>query len=87
MFAATSPKQFGEDEYATLLAEVACLVDVQFTEDKANVLHVACWIGEVGVVESLLKKGADVDAPAGNMRSPLHIAAEKGHRAVVKVLL
>ncbi|MDE2882994.1 MAG: ankyrin repeat domain-containing protein [Acidobacteriota bacterium] len=43
--------------------------------------------GQVEIVESLLAKGADVNAARGDGFTALHLAAEGGHRAVAQALV
>lgn len=39
------------------------------------------------MVKQLIKKGADLESKDGNSRTPLLLAAENGHEAVVKQLV
>ncbi|KAM9849156.1 oxysterol-binding protein-related protein 1 isoform 2-T2 [Aulostomus maculatus] len=50
-------------------------------------LHLACYFGHKGVVEELLKAGADVNLPNNIGDTPLHKAAFTGRKEVVMLLL
>ena len=47
----------------------------------------ACWNGQLKVIEYLLEHGADIDARAGDLVTPLHQAARQGQLETVKFLL
>jgi len=46
-------------------------------------LHYGSWQGHDGLVELLLLHGSDVNQPASDGNSPLHLASEHGHFCVV----
>ena len=50
-------------------------------------LHEACSRGDVGIVNALLRKGADVNVINKAHKSPLFIACNSGHADVVNALL
>ncbi|KAI1891375.1 hypothetical protein AGOR_G00143170 [Albula goreensis] len=50
-------------------------------------LHLACYFGHKGVVEELLKAGADVNLPNNMGDTPLHKAAFTGRKELVMLLL
>lgn len=50
-------------------------------------LHWAAYRGHAGVVERLLKGGAEVDQRVEKGSTPLHLAAYKGHQQVVSLLI
>ncbi|XP_036378061.1 oxysterol-binding protein-related protein 1 isoform X1 [Megalops cyprinoides] len=50
-------------------------------------LHLACYFGHRGVVEELLKAGAEVNLPNNMGDTPLHKAAFTGRKEVVMLLL
>ena len=60
-------------------------VDEAGADDRSTALHIAAWEGHKGVVEQLMKAGADVDkARAGDGCAPLYTAAEEGHEGAVE---
>lgn len=50
-------------------------------------LHWAAYRGHAGIVQRLLREGANVNQRVDNGSSPLHLAAYKGHRDVAAVLI
>eukprot|EP00897_Mesotaenium_endlicherianum_P009498 jgi/Mesen1/8577/ME000497S07975 len=52
-----------------------------------TLLHLACRKGDVGAVEMLLQYGANVGAPDGAGRTPLHHAVLEAHNTIAKLLL
>lgn len=50
-------------------------------------LHMAAAHGHWGIVEELLKKGADKDAKSKGWRTPVHLAAANGRLLCVRALL
>ena len=50
-------------------------------------LHYASENGHLGILESLLSKGVDIDAVDAESSTPLIIACIKGHVPIVEVLL
>lgn len=43
--------------------------------------------GHKSIVEALLKKHVDVDLPGKEKKTPVYTAVEKGHAAILKLLL
>ena len=63
-------------------------VDNIINAEKETLLFVAARDGGIAAVEHLLHLGADVSKPSGQKkRTPLYIAAKKGHREVFEILL
>ncbi|XP_071111894.1 serine/threonine-protein phosphatase 6 regulatory ankyrin repeat subunit A-like [Haliotis cracherodii] len=57
-------------------------------KNRNNILHVACLGGNVDMVKYVLsKKIADINNRGHNGRTPLMVAAEKGHRQVFDLLV
>ena len=50
-------------------------------------IHNASQLGKVKIVKQHLNAGKDVNARDGWKRTPLHYAAEEGHRPVVELLI
>lgn len=50
-------------------------------------LHDAAWYGNVKEAQHLLRSAADVNAVANKWNTPLHIAANEGNTALMRVLL
>jgi len=50
-------------------------------------LHYGSWQGHDALVELLLLHHADVNQPAADGNTPLHLAAEHGHFCVVRRLV
>jgi len=48
-------------------------------------LHYGSWQGHDGLVELLLLHHADVNQPASDGNTPLHLASEHGHFCVVSI--
>ena len=72
-----------------LLEKDASLISARDT-DGSTPLHCATWKGHRGVVELLLKHGADVNAKNNNDHwgtTPLHAAAHANQRAIAELLL
>lgn len=67
---------------AALLAKGA-----RANQDGWTALHYAAWVGDVDIIDMLLKKSAQVDAPSPNGTTPLMMAARGGHIHAVKALL
>jgi cytohesin len=65
----------------SLLEELAARVN-EPTKDNSTLLHKACEEGN-----AQLALGADVNADDHRQYSPLHVAAERGHLAIVKMLI
>src|ERR1700722_42185 len=91
----------GQEETVKFLAldflqdssKAACAGDVsmaQYSWDrptKYSGMHVSSFFGLAKIIDSQLKNGAMADSKSRKGRSPLSIAAENGHEAVVKLLL
>jgi ankyrin repeat protein len=50
-------------------------------------LYISCYYGNLGIVQQLLEKGADVNAPGGDYGTALQAASAEGHDLVVQRLL
>ncbi|KAJ6244209.1 repeat protein [Anaeramoeba flamelloides] len=55
--------------------------------DGETVLHVACHLGHVKIVEFLLRKGVDYDKGLPNGKNALYLACENNRIEVVKTLI
>lgn len=81
----------GYDEYVIGLVKScgSITVDTPGSEEwvGANMLHVACRRGNLGLVKSLLGMGADPSLATRQGRTPLILAAENGYEDIVRYLL
>jgi ankyrin repeat protein len=62
----------------------------QVLEASGGALHLVTQRNDLSAVQWLLDKGADVDgrwSSAGAIVTPLHLAASRGHAALVRSLL
>lgn len=59
----------------------------QSPDDLANLLIAAAFLGNVELVNSLLREGADANSKSAYLGAPLQAAATKGHYEVVVLLL
>ncbi len=83
MFAA----QNGNEEVARLFLEAPGIdVDAQ-KNDGGTALFIAAQYGFAGIVERLVKRGADVNLALDTGVTPLCIAVDRGHPDVVRILL
>ena len=63
------------------------LAPVCRVQDGQTALHVASRVGDVGTVQLVISRGADVDAATADGYTALHIAAKEGHDDVAHALL
>lgn len=73
----------------SLLSQDPTLISARDT-DGSTPLHCATWKGHEGLVEVLLKHGADVNATNNNDHwgtTPLHAAAHGNQRAIAELLI
>ncbi|WP_341816033.1 ankyrin repeat domain-containing protein [Wolbachia endosymbiont (group B) of Idaea biselata] len=63
------------------------LMSNKYGSEKNSLLHLAAQMGEIELVESILKEEIDIDISNNKGLSPIYLAAEKGHLHVVKLLL
>lgn len=76
----------GQLTQVTLLLDKGAMVSI--TRDGFSPLHYACQEGHLNVVKKLLERHPfQKDLPAKNKNTALHLAALKGHAAIVKFLL
>ncbi len=74
------------DAVAALLRHRPGAIDLQ-DADGETALHGAIFNGQIAVFELLLDHGADINLPAMDGYTPLHVACEKGDLGFVRVLL
>ncbi|KAF5006590.1 hypothetical protein FDECE_7041 [Fusarium decemcellulare] len=72
-----------------VLEELLSHVDVDQICDNERVIHRACWSGWQRVVEKLIAMRANLDdPPVGTPKAtPVALAAENGHHAILRALL
>ncbi|KAJ5753759.1 uncharacterized protein N7511_007912 [Penicillium nucicola] len=75
----------GEEEVMRLLVDAGA--DVNDVHQGATALYLAARRNNISSVQFLLEEGADVDLMSGERFSPLLCAADKGHDAVLRLLL
>lgn len=61
-------------------------IDLARTDSSFTKLHKACWLGDEDRAKSAAKK-VDVSFQDNESRSPLHLAAARGHLSIVQFLL
>ncbi|KKK12297.1 hypothetical protein ARAM_001383 [Aspergillus rambellii] len=59
----------------------------EWSQGQRAPLHVAARFGNSDMIKWLLQHGADISAHSGQDLTPMHVAAENGHRAAVEVFL
>ena len=79
--------QFGHVDAARLLLDNGAAVD-RAQKQGATPLFITCVVGHIDLARLLLEKGAEVDRATNTARgrTPLDIAKEEGHSAVVALL-
>lgn len=63
------------------------LMSNKYGSEKNSLLHLAAQMGEIELVDTILKEEIDIDIVNNKGLSPIYLAAEKGHLHVVKLLL
>lgn len=61
-------------------------IDLARTDSSFTKLHKACWLGDEDRARSAAKK-VDVSFQDNESRSPLHLAAARGHVTIIQLLL
>ncbi len=74
------------------LVQLGAPLELKDTSDGFSALHWACHLGHEHVARALLDgkyegRGAEVDGPEKDGRTPLMMASFMGHEAVVRLLL
>ncbi|XP_067683447.1 serine/threonine-protein phosphatase 6 regulatory ankyrin repeat subunit B-like [Haliotis asinina] len=69
------------------LAKTQCDMSLK-SDNNLNLFHIACISGNVEIVEYLMSSGADIHSKGGEHdRTPVSMAAMKGHRLVFDLLV
>ena len=55
--------------------------------EKQTLLHIACIYGHIPIIQYLVKKGFDINAPSTIGETPLHIACSNGHLSAVRYII
>jgi len=74
------------DKFIDFLADEFC-ADVGAASNGHTALYRAAWLGNAVIVSVLLKRGCDVNQQNLEGWSPLHAAADRGHKEVVELLV
>ena len=75
--------QKGHHEVARLLLEFHADVNAVNKDFKSTPLHLACQFGQLSTAKVLLEHGGSVVAVNKYLQSPLHLAAQNGHRDIL----
>ncbi|XP_023216710.1 ankyrin repeat domain-containing protein 7-like [Centruroides sculpturatus] len=62
------------------------LIDLKHNESNLSKLHQACWTGDEDKVKKHLKR-CDINLQDDDNRTPVHLAAARGHKNVLMTLL
>ncbi len=76
-----------EDENGDTPLDLATTQDIRTLLQNTDELLKAAGSGDIQEVNSLINKGANVNATDQDGKTPLHWAAVKGHEEVVEALL
>lgn len=77
----------GHEEVCELLLEQGADVNAQTRSGKVSSLHRAAYSGHTAVVKLLIKYGADLQLCDSDGQTPLHKAAQKMQKEVVRLLM
>jgi hypothetical protein len=69
-----------------LLSQASINVN-ELEENKQTPLHLACFLGDLEIVQKLVGRGANVNSNDGLNGTPLHMACHKGHAKVAEFLI
>ena len=77
----------GHESIAQLLLEKGESYDQTVNEQNLRMLHNACIYGMTSIAQHLLDHGADPNAKSFDDWTPVHVAAQNGHIATLRLLL
>lgn len=77
----------GHETIAQLLIERGESYDRALNEQRITMLHSACLHGMSNIAQHLLAHGADPNAKAFDDWTPVHVTAQSGHLATLRLLL
>ena len=73
----------GDKEIVALLIDAGADINARHSEAGSTPLHYAIITNHVEIAEMLIAKGADIQAPYRGGASALHLAANRGNRAML----
>jgi len=77
----------GYKQVISVLIDMGANINALDSQGSGTPLHYATMFGAVDAIETLLSRGANVNATNANKATPLHLATQKGKIDSIKVLL
>lgn len=76
---------FGSHDCLSVLLEAGVNPDLKLSDN--SLIHLATNAGEIGIIQSLIDSGANINARNNDKETALHIAASLGHLEICRILL